>query len=100
MVSLTVSLEPELKKELLNFLWINWSEVGREQILKKDIFDRYIKSGELTDRDWEFCEQIDWHPVDELPSISEHVELLKKSLKETGKTYNSTEEFWKELDSK
>ena len=35
--------------------------------LKKDIFERYVKTGELSDEDGIFCERIDWHPVDELP---------------------------------
>ena len=70
------------------------------KLLKQDIFNRYKQTREVTDEDWEFCEQIDWHPVDELPPKHEHLELLKKSLKETGKVYSSTEEFWKDLDSK
>ena len=99
MVSITVPLEPELKKELSMFLWVNWSEVGREQMLKKDIFDRYIESGEVTDEDWKFCEAIDWHPVDELPLKESFIKELKEAQKETtGKLYNSTEEFFNELN--
>ena len=70
------------------------------RLLKQDIFNRYKETKEVTDEDWEFCEAIDWHPVDELPPKPEHIELLKKSLKETGKVYSSAEEFFKELDSR
>ena len=69
------------------------------EVLKQDISRRYKQTGEITDEDWEFCEQIDWHPVDELPPKPEHTEELKKSLKETGKVYKSGEEFWRDLDS-
>ena len=70
------------------------------KLMKQDISQRYKQIGEVTDEDWEFCEQIDWHPVDEFPPKPEHIELLKKALKETGKVYSSTEEFFRELDSK
>ena len=69
------------------------------KLMKQDISQRYKQTGEVTDEDWEFCEQIDWHPVDELPPKPEHIELLKKALKETGKVYSSAEEFFNELDS-
>ena len=51
-------------------------------LVKKDISERYKQTGEVTDEDWEFCEQIDWHPVDELPPKPEHVEEMKRILKE------------------
>lgn len=70
------------------------------KLMKQDILERYKKTREVTDEDWEFCEEIDWHPVDELPPKPEHIEELKKALKEkTGKIYNSTEEFFSELNS-
>lgn len=47
--------------------------------LKKDIFERYIKTGELSDEDWMFCERIDWHPVDELPLKESFVKELEKA---------------------
>ncbi|MEK6872280.1 MAG: hypothetical protein AABX16_05230 [Nanoarchaeota archaeon] len=70
------------------------------KLMKQDILARYMKTREITDEDWEFCEKIDWHPVDELPPKPEHLEELKRRLKEeTGKTYNSAEEFFNDLDS-
>ena len=59
MATLTVSIPDELKK--------------------KDIFERYIKTGELSDEDWMFCERIDWHPVDELPLKESFVKELEKA---------------------
>ena len=47
--------------------------------LKKRIFERYIKTGELSDEDWMFCERIDWHPVDELPLKESFVKELEKA---------------------
>ncbi len=68
------------------------------RLLKQDIFNRYKQTGEITDEDWEFCDKIDWHPVDELPPKKEHVEELKRTLKEpSGKTYSSTKEFFNSL---
>ena len=67
--------------------------------MKRDIFERYKQSGEVTDEDWEFCEKIDWHPVDELPPKDKHLEELKRRLKEEspGKKYASAEEFFDSL---
>ena|SRR3989344_8984612 len=96
MEELTIKFPKELQTESASKL------LGKVLIglLKQDISNRYKEIGEITDEDWEFCEQIDWHPVDELPPKPEHIELLKKALKETGKVYSSAEEFFKELDSK
>jgi len=71
------------------------------RVMKEDVLERYKETRELTDEDWEFCESIDWHPVDELPQKPEHIKELKKVLKEpNGKSYNSTGDFFKELDSR
>ena len=99
MVSITVSLEEEFKNRLASFLWINWSEAGREEVLKRYIFNRYLKTKQLTDEDWKFCELIDWHPVDELPMKKEHIKELKEALKNipSDKGYKSAEEFFSSL---
>lgn len=70
------------------------------RLLKQDILARYKETREVTDEDWEFCEASDWHPVDELPPKPEHVEELKKALKEEPIEYNSVDEFFEKLDSK
>ena len=97
MTESTIKLPKELQSEAASKL------LGKAliEILKQDIFKRYKETGEVTDEDWEFCDKIDWHPVDELPLKPEHIEKLKKALKEpTGKVYSTAEEFFKELDSK
>ena len=67
------------------------------KLMKRDIFERYKQTGELTDEDWEFCEKIDWHPVDELPPKKEHLEKLKIALSEKPVEYNSVEEFFEKI---
>jgi hypothetical protein len=51
------------------------------KLMKQDILQRFNQTKEVTDEDWEFCEQIDWHPVDELPMkesfIKKHKEIEK-----------------------
>ena len=64
------------------------------KLMKQDISARYKETGEITDEDWEFCEQIDWHPVDELPPKKEHIEELKRVLKETPIKFNSVDELF------
>ena len=79
MACITVSIERSLKERLERFPWINWSEIGREELLKRYIFDKYMKTGELTKEEEKFCEQIDWHPVDELPLKEEFIIKLNKA---------------------
>ena len=64
------------------------------EVLKQDISKRYKQTGEVTDEDWEFCEQIDWHPVDELPPKPEHIEELKRILNEPSIRLNSVSEIF------
>lgn len=99
MVSITVSLEEETTSKMEYFPWVNWSEVGREEALKKEIFERFIKTGTLSDDDQEFCDKIDWYPVDELELREEFVEELKKARKEPSGKSMSIEEFNKWCES-
>lgn len=89
MASLTLSVSDELKSEIKEFMWVNWSEIAREEFLKRLIFENYIRTGNLTDEEWEFCEKIDWHPVDELPLKEEFVEKLKRIKKEKSIKFKS-----------
>jgi len=97
MVSITVPLDKEFKAKMDEFPWVNWSEVGREEVLKREIFDRYVKTGEVSDEDWEFCEKTDWHPVDELPARKGYAKKLESTRKERAVRYNSVDEFFEEI---
>lgn len=81
MVNVVLTVPDHVKSEIGLFSWVNWSEVAREEVLRKEIFERYLKTGGLTDEDWEFCEKIDWHPVDELPLKDEFIKKLKNTEK-------------------
>ena len=85
MVSLIAPIEEKFKERLDIFPWVNWSEVARENMLKKEIFEEYMKSRKLSSVDQEFCDKIDWHPVDELPMKKEYIEKLKKISREPSK---------------
>ena len=98
MASLTLSVSDEFKNKLKTFMWVNWSEIAREETMKKLIFENYIKKGSITDEEWEFCEKIDWHPVDGLPLKKEFVKKLEK-IKKDGKfkRYSSIEELFAKI---
>ena len=81
MVNVVLTVPDHVKNEITQFPWVNWSEVAREEVLRKEIFERYLKTRRLTDEDWEFCEKIDWHPVDELPLKEEFIKRLKETEK-------------------
>ena len=99
MVSLTMPVSEEFKAEIKHFSWVNWSELSREESMKKEIFEEYIKTGKLSDENWKFCDSIDWHPVDWLPLREEYVEKLKKRMKSPRGKPMTLEEFDKWLNS-
>lgn len=95
MASLTLSVTEEMKNELKSFLWVNWSEIAREEAMKKLIFENYLKMGSLTDEEWAFCDKIDWHPVDELPLKKEFKKEMEKRKKEKSIKVKSVEDIFK-----
>ena len=95
MPSLTLSISEEFKGQLKNFLWVNWSEIAREESLKKLIFENYIKNGKLTDDEWAYCDKIDWHPVDELPLKEKFKKEMYKRKKEKFLKFKSVNDTFK-----
>jgi hypothetical protein len=83
MACITISVDKTFKERLSRFSWINWSEIGREELLKRYLFEKFMKTGELTKDEEKFCEQIDWHPVDDLPIKKEFVKKVSEIRKGT-----------------
>ena len=98
MASLTLSVSEEMRNQLKAFLWVNWSEIEREETMKKLIFENYIKTGAITDDEWDFCERIDWHPVDELPLKEEFKKEMEKRTKEKGIRFKNINELRKIIE--
>jgi hypothetical protein len=98
MPSLTMSISEEMKNQIKALMWVNWSEIAREEAMKKLIFENYIKTGEITDEEWAFCEKIDWHPVDELPLKEEFIQKVKRIKKEKGTKFKSIAELRKIIE--
>jgi len=97
MASITLSVTDDFKNDLKNLSWVNWSEIAREETLKKLIFENYIKTRKLSDEEWEFCDKIDWHPVDELPLKEEFIKKLKKREKESPLKIKSVSDIFKNI---
>jgi len=99
MVSITVPLEETFEARMDKFVWVSWSEVGREEMLKREIFDKFIKGIELSKEDEKFCENTGWDPLDEMEVREEYIEKLKKIEKEPDGKPMTVEEFNKWCDS-
>src|SRR3990167_8220054 len=97
MASLTLSINENMKNQLKTFMWVNWSEIAREETMKKLIFENYIKNGNITDEEWKFCERIDWHPVDELPLKEEFKKDIERRKKEKSIKLKSVSEIFKDI---
>ena len=98
MVSITLSVDEKFKEQLKQFLWVNWSEIAREETIKKLIFEKYLKTKEISDKAWEFCDKIDWHPVDELPIREDFMKKIKKIKKEKGVKFKNIAELRKIIE--
>ena len=97
MVSVTVTITEDAREELKSLGWVNWSELAREETKKKVIFDNYMKTGKITKEENEFCEEIDWHPVDELPMREEHRKEMERRLKEKPIRVNAISDIFKNV---
>ena len=95
MASVTLSVSEEFKQELKHFLWVNWSEIAREEVMKKIIFEKYLQTKQISDEDWGFCEKIDWHPVDEFPIKKEYLQKLEKIRQGEVIKYRSVSDLFK-----
>lgn len=95
MASVTLSVTDGFKEQLKHFNWVNWSEIAKEETRKKLILEKYMQAGKVSDDDWKFCDEIDWHPVDELPLRGEFVEKLRKIKKEKSIKANSVSDIFK-----
>jgi len=93
MASLTLAVSEEMKAELKRFSWVNWSEIAREEAMKKLIFENFLRTKKITDEEWRFCEKIDWHPADELPLKESFIKEMQKRKKQKGKRVSVDEIF-------
>ena len=81
MASLTFAIDSELKSDMSKFRWVNWSEINREELNKKRIFERFLKTGTVSNEDQKFCDEINWDPIDELEVREEYVKKIKGIVK-------------------
>lgn len=98
MACITVSLNIQFEERIQHFSWVNWSEIGTEYMLKRDIFEKFIKGIELSKEDEEFCERASWDPLDEMELREEYIEKLKRIEKEPDGKPMTVEEFNKWCD--
>jgi len=98
MSSLTLFVSDSMRDQLKSLQWVNWSEIAREETMKKIIFEDYMKTGKITDEEWEFCDKIDWHPVDELPIREDFKREMDKRKKEKGIKFKNIDELRKIIE--
>lgn len=97
MSNIVIPIQEQYKGEIKHFSWINWSDIAKVELVKKLIFSRYLKTGKISDREWGFCEKIDWHPVDWLPMKKSFVKEMEKRRKEPGIRFNSVDELFDKI---
>ena len=80
----------EMHIKMVDYFYINMDS------RKKSIYEKYLKTKMVSDKDWAFCEKIDWHPADELPLKEEFVKELQMARKEKPIKVNSVDEIFKQ----
>lgn len=99
MPSLITAMDDKFKERLDLFPWVNWSEVAREESLKRVLFEKYVRTGMLSDEEWAVCEKMDWIPGDWLPLKEEFIEKLKKAKNKPSGKSMTVDEFNKWCES-
>ena len=82
MASIIVPLEDTVRERMNHFGWVNWSYVAQEACIKRRIFEEFMKTRKISKEDSQYCERIDWHPVDWLPLKEEFIKRLEEAEKE------------------
>lgn len=74
---------------------IKWSEVAKNAIAAKmlelrklSILRKYLDKEPISDSDWAWMEEQDWHPVDERPMKQGYMDSLKSSSKEKSRPFS------------
>lgn len=83
MSTLTIPIDDDLYDKIQIHSWVKWSKVAQDEIRKRKILEIYIRDKIISEEDAEFCEMIDWHPVDELPLKQEIIEKVQKADKKS-----------------
>ncbi|WP_370575560.1 hypothetical protein [Methanomethylovorans sp.] len=95
MPTLTVPIDDELYDKIQTLSWVKWSKVAQDGIRKRKILEVYIRDKSISEEDAEFCEMIDWHPVDELPIKEEVIERILRSDKNTAVSVKDISDIFK-----
>ncbi len=88
MANITLSVPENLRMEMDKYTDIRWSEVARNaiaakmvQLRKLEILRKYVDKEAISEKDWAWMEEHDWHPVDEKPMKPEYIKSLKAAMK-------------------
>jgi hypothetical protein len=95
MSTLTIPIDDELYDKIQAFSWVKWSKVAQDGIRKRKILEVYIRDKTISEEDAEFCEMIDWHPVDELPIKEEVIERILRSDKKAAVSVKDISDIFK-----
>ncbi len=89
MANITLSIPDAIRVQMDQHSEIKWSEVAKSAIAAKvielhklSILKKYIDKEPISEADWAWMDQHDWHPVDELPMKKSFIASLKASRKE------------------
>ncbi len=91
-MNITLSVSGDLEQVVKKNKHIKWTEIARAAIRKQaekqrkfEILEKYMVTREVSDKDWEWMEKIDWHPVDELELKESFVKELEKANRKKSK---------------
>ncbi|MBI2529750.1 MAG: hypothetical protein HYW05_01230 [Candidatus Diapherotrites archaeon] len=101
-MNITLSVSGELETLVKSHRQIKWTEIAREAIRKEakrmkklEILQKYMERKPITEEEWDWMDEIDWHPVDEMNYKPEFVKEAMQASKSRPKRIKSLDELLK-----
>ncbi len=101
-MNLTFSVSGELEQIVRHFDHIKWTEIARkaireeaEKLKKLEILQKYVERKPISEAEWKWMDEIDWHPVDERNYKPGFAEKAIKQAAAKGKKIKSLDDLLK-----
>ncbi len=103
-MNVTLSISGELEQVVKSHKHIKWTEIARaamrqeaEKLKKLEILQKYMEKKPLSEEEWRWMDNIDWHPVDEMEYKRQFIEEMKRLEKEPTIKVKNIKKFFEKL---
>lgn len=101
-MNITLSVSGELEKLIRKHPEIKWTEIARQGMLseagklhKLELLRKFVDKEPISEEDFSWMDEHDWHPVDEMELRPEFVKEVQKRSKGKFRRINSIKDLFK-----